>query len=119
MREEKEAVREHYDADPQKEWDRLQKRFPYEKSITTHMMDRYLRPGDSILDIGGGPGHYSIHCAKQGHSVVLLDLSEENVRFAKKKARLTIRELPLRKFLAMISCVRIVSFKNAIQIWQY
>ena len=51
------------------------------------MMDRYIRPGDQILDIGGGPGHYAIHYAKQGHSVTLLDLSDENIRFAKKKAR--------------------------------
>ena len=51
------------------------------------MMDRYLRPRDTILDIGGGPGHYAIHYARQGHAVTLLDLSEENVRFAKKKAR--------------------------------
>ncbi len=50
-------------------------------------MDRYIQPGCSILDIGGGPGHYSIHYAKQGHPVTLLDLSDENVRFAKKKAR--------------------------------
>ena len=87
MREETEAIRSHYNANPQKEWDRLMKRFPYEKYITTHMMDRYLQPGDTILDIGGGPGHYSIHYAKQGHTVTLLDLSDENVRFAKKKAR--------------------------------
>ena len=87
MREEKETVRAYYDADPQREWDRLQKRFPYEKYITVHMMDRYIRPGSAILDIGGGPGQYSIHFAKQGHSVTLLDLSGENVRFAKKKAR--------------------------------
>ena len=87
MREEKETVRAYYDTDPQKEWDRLQKRFPYEKYITVHMMDRYIRPGSAILDIGGGPGQYSIHFAKQGHSVTLLDLSGENVRFAKKKAR--------------------------------
>ena len=87
MREEIEAIREHYNANPQKEWDRLQKRFPYEKYITTHMMDRYIHPGDTILDIGGGPGHYTIHYAKQGHAVTLLDLSDENVRFAKKKAR--------------------------------
>ena len=40
MREEKEAIRSHYDADPLKEWDRLQKRTPYEKYITTRMMDR-------------------------------------------------------------------------------
>ncbi|MBP5729446.1 MAG: class I SAM-dependent methyltransferase [Clostridia bacterium] len=87
MREKKETIRKHYDADPLKEWNRLQKRTPYEKYITTHMMDRYIRPGSRILDIGGGPGHYSIHYAKQGHTVTLLDLSEENVRFAKKKAR--------------------------------
>ena len=87
MREEKEAIRSHYDADPLKEWDRLQKRTPYEKYITTHMMDRYIQPGSRILDIGGGPGQYSIHYARQGHTMTLLDLSDENVRFAKKKAR--------------------------------
>ncbi len=87
MREKKETIRKHYDADPLKEWNRLQKRTPYEKYITTHMMDRYIRPGSRILDIGGGPGQYSIHYAKQGHTVTLLDLSDENVRFAKKKAR--------------------------------
>ena len=87
MREETDTIRSHYDTNPQKEWDRLKKRFPYEKYITTHMMDRYIRPGDTILDIGGGPGHYSIHYARQGHDVTLLDLSGENVRFAKKKAR--------------------------------
>ena len=87
MREEKEAVRTHYDADPKKEWDRLKTRHPFEKYITTHMMDRYIRPGDRILDIGGGPGHYSIHYAKHGHDVTLLDLSGGNVRFAKQKAR--------------------------------
>lgn len=86
-REETEAIRDHYDADPLKEWDRLQKRNPHEKYITVRMMDRYIRPGDTILDIGGGPGHYSIHYAKQGHAVTLLDLSGGNVRFAKKKAR--------------------------------
>ena len=87
MREETEAIRAHYDADPQKEWDRLKTRHPYEKYITTRMMDRYIQPGSTILDIGGGPGHYSIYYARRGHPVTLLDLSGENVRFAKKKAR--------------------------------
>ena len=87
MREEKDAIREHYNADPKKEWERLKSQHPYEKYITIHMMDRYINPGSTILDIGGGPGHYSIHYAKEGHEVTLLDLSDENVRFAKKKAR--------------------------------
>ena len=87
MREETEVIRAHYNEDPQKEWDRLQKRHPYEKYITTRMMDRYLRPDDSILDIGGGPGQYAVHYAREGPAVTLLDLSDGNVRFAKKKAR--------------------------------
>ena len=87
MREETEAIRMHYNANPQREWDRLKKVHPHEKYITIRMMDRYIRPGDDILDIGGGPGHYAVHYARQGHRVTLLDLSEENVRFAKKKAR--------------------------------
>ncbi len=87
MREETEAIREHYNANPRKEWDRLKKAHPFEKYITVRMMDRYIRPGDSILDIGGGPGHYTVHYARKGHAVTLVDLSEENVRFAKKKAR--------------------------------
>ncbi len=87
MTEKKETVRSHYDENPLKEWIRLQKRLPYEKYITVRMMERYIRPDSAILDIGGGPGHYSIHFAKQGHAVTLLDLSGENVRFAKKKAR--------------------------------
>ena len=86
MREETETIRTYYNVDPRKEWDRLMKKHPYEKYITVHVMDRYIQPGCSILDIGGGPGHYSIHYAKQGHPVTLLDLSDENVRFAKKKA---------------------------------
>ena len=57
-REETEAIREHYNADPQKEWDRLKTKHPYEKYITIRMMDRYIKPDDAILDIGGGPGHY-------------------------------------------------------------
>ena len=92
MREETEAICRHYNADPQKEWDRLQTKHPYEKYITVSMMDRYIRPGSTILDIGGGPGHYSVHYARQGHAVTLLDLSDENVRFAKKESASIWRE---------------------------
>jgi len=87
MREEYETIRKYYDDDPKKEWNRLKINQPYEKYITIQMMERYIRPGDKILDIGGGPGHYSIHFAKAGHDVTLFDLSIGNVRFAKKKAR--------------------------------
>ena len=69
MQEKKETIREYYNADPKKEWDRLQKEHPFEKYITINMMERYIKPGSRILDVGGGPGHYSIHFAGKDHDV--------------------------------------------------
>ncbi len=80
------AVQEHYDSDVQKEWGRLE-RHPFEFIITAHMMDRYIKPGDRILDIGGGPGRYSMYYAKKGCDVTLVDLSSENVKFAIEKSK--------------------------------
>lgn len=80
------AVRDFYDNDPQMEWDRLERQ-PFEFELTTYMMDKYIRPGDSVLDIGGGPGRYAIHYAQKGCAVTLAELSGGNVEFAKDKAR--------------------------------
>ena len=80
-----ETVREHYNSDPEKEWTRLDRQ-PFEFILTTWMMDRYIQPGDSVLDIGGGPGRYSVHYAGKGCAVTLADLSEGNVELARRKA---------------------------------
>ena len=80
-----EIVRQFYDTHTQQEWERLE-RHAAEFYITRHYIDRYARPGMRVLDIGGGPGRYSLHLAAQGCRVTLLDLSAENVRFAKDRA---------------------------------
>lgn len=80
------VIRQHYDASVQSEWDRLQ-RFPFEFAVTKRFIDRYVMPGDRVLDIGGGPGRYALHLAEKGCQVTLLDLSDENVRFAQEKAQ--------------------------------
>jgi ubiquinone/menaquinone biosynthesis C-methylase UbiE len=87
MEEQCENIKKCYDNISNEEWMRLDVSFPYEKYITTHMINKYLKPGDSILDIGGGPGHYSVYYAKQGYSVTLFDLSDGNIKFAKEKAK--------------------------------
>ena len=79
-------VREHYDANAHKEWERLNGN-PYEFILTTWMMEKYIRPGQSILDIGGGPGRYAIHFAQMGCEVVLADLSGGNIALARQKAQ--------------------------------
>ncbi len=78
-------VQKYYDENSEMEWQRLE-RHPFEMPLTLYMMEKYIRPGDRVLDVGGGPGRYSIHFAKMGCDVTLVDLSPGNVRFAMDKA---------------------------------
>ncbi len=75
----------HYDSDVQKEWERLDIHY-FEWAITLCFMERYIQPGDRILDVSGGPGKYSIYFAKKGCDVTLVDLSAKNIEFANAKA---------------------------------
>ena len=78
-------VQSYYDASVEEEWMRLERGY-FEFEINKRYIDRYVRPGFRVLDVGGGPGRYSLHLASRGASVTLFDLSNENIRFAEKKA---------------------------------
>jgi S-adenosylmethionine-dependent methyltransferase len=67
------------------EWNRLD-RHKVEFEITKKIMDKHIPENSRILDIGGGPGRYSIYLASKGHKVVLLDLMKKHVEIAKEKA---------------------------------
>ena len=60
---------------------------PDEFRTTLRAMSEFIPPRSTILDIGGGPGRYSIELAKAGHRVTLLDLSSRNVELARQKAK--------------------------------
>lgn len=78
-----EIVKENYNKNAQLEWERLEG-FHFEFEIAKHYLKKYLR-GKTVLDIGGGPGRYSVWLAKQGYDVTLVDLSESNIALAKQK----------------------------------
>jgi len=46
---------------------------------TVRILDRYLSPRSVILDIGAGPGRYTFHYAKHGHTMVARDPVAHNV----------------------------------------
>lgn len=52
---------------------------------TVSYIEKYLKPGDRILDVGAGAGEYSLHFARQGFSVCALELAEANIRAFRKK----------------------------------
>jgi len=53
--------------------------------LTTHFIDKYLKSGDKILEIGAGTGAYSVHYAKQGYQVEAIELVERNIEIFKTK----------------------------------
>lgn len=78
-------VKKFYDRQVEHEWTRAE-RHPVEFEITKRLLLKHLpKPPAKVLDLGGGPGHYSIWLAELGYSVTLFDLSENNIAFAREK----------------------------------
>lgn len=86
------SIQSFYDSQTEMEWGRIENRPEF--LLTCRFLNRYLKPGSRVLDIGGGPGRYSLHLAAKGCDVTLFDLSEENTRFASARAR--EQNLPLQ-----------------------
>jgi ubiquinone/menaquinone biosynthesis C-methylase UbiE len=56
-----------------------------EFDLTLPIITSHLQQKVEILDLGGGPGRYTIELAKLGHTLHLADLSQRNLDTAKKK----------------------------------
>lgn len=52
---------------------------------TTNYIEKNLKPGDRILEIGAGTGAYSLYYANKGYKVDAIELSKSNVEVFKSK----------------------------------
>jgi SAM-dependent methyltransferase len=80
-------VRSYYASFGEREWERLENPDDgaLEFAITRHFLAQFLPPRARILDIGGGPGRYTLWLAQRGHRVVLADLSPELLEIARRE----------------------------------
>jgi 2-polyprenyl-3-methyl-5-hydroxy-6-metoxy-1,4-benzoquinol methylase len=80
-------IRDYYNRNGSNEWERLEKSLHglVEFEVTLHVLRRHLPPKGYILDVGGGPGRYTMALAKEGYNVHLGDISEEQLRIAREK----------------------------------
>ncbi len=82
-------VRKFYSIAAEREWMRLEHPTDGRVEFAVHKawIARYLPKAPArVLDIGGGPGRYSIWLGEQGYRVTLADLSPELLALAREKA---------------------------------
>ncbi len=80
-------VRAYYDSFGEREWERLTRPDDgaVEFAVTRRAIEDYLPAGARVLDIGGGPGRYSLWLAERGHRVALADLSPRLIAIARDR----------------------------------
>jgi len=80
-------VRAYYDSFGEREWERLTRPDDgaVEFAVTRRAIEEYLPTGGRVLDIGGGPGRYSLWLAARGHRVALADLSPRLIAIARDR----------------------------------
>lgn len=54
---------------------------------TVRAIERALKPGDRMLDLGAGTGAYSLHFAAKGHPVNAVELAGRNVAVMRGRIR--------------------------------
>src|SRR5262245_8006038 len=81
----KDAVRAYYANFGEREWQRLTNPDDgaVEFALTKELLAHYLPSFGRILDLGAGPGRYTIWLAQRGYQVVLADLSPDLLAIAR------------------------------------
>lgn len=78
-------VQSYYEDFAQGEWERLQDAYTtFEFTSTLRLIDKYIT-GESIIDVGSGPGMYAIEMMKRGKRTSLWDFSKPLLNIAEEK----------------------------------
>lgn len=76
-----------YDDYGEREWTRFEDgRTPAPSlAIHTDFIHRFVRPGNRVLDVGAGPGRFTIELARLGADVVVADLSPRQLELNRER----------------------------------
>ena len=78
---------EFFDDYGEQEWTRFEqiRMGPANFDVHAHYLRRFVRPGDRVLDVGAGPGRFTIELARIGAGVVVADVSPGQLALNREK----------------------------------
>ncbi len=107
-----EHVSRFYDAYGDREWQRFDRSLAAQVSLEIHrrLLGDFIEAGDRVLDAGAGPGRFTIELARLGASIVVGDISAEQLRLnAGKLAETGLEEaIESREVLDIVDLSRFV-----------
>ncbi len=82
-----EQIQKFYDEYGLKEWNRFSWDLEGFINFEIHrsFLDRFIGAGDCVLDIGAGPGRFTIELARRGAKIGVADISREQIRLNQEK----------------------------------
>lgn len=82
-----ETVRKHFDELGEREWERLVQTPRARVSLELHrrLLHRFVRPGWRVLEVGAGPGRFTIELAAIGATIVTSDVSVVQLQLNARK----------------------------------
>src|SRR5947207_695363 len=87
MKYDPERVASYYDELGEQEWTRFEDGRTPGPSLDVHAdyLRRFVREGDRVLDVGAGPGRFTIELARLGADVVVADVSPGQLELNREK----------------------------------
>jgi SAM-dependent methyltransferase len=84
-----ERVRAHFDEIGEAEWERLVASPRDRVSFELHrrLLAEWISPGDQVLEVGAGPGRFTIELARRGAQVTVTDLSAVQLELNERHVR--------------------------------
>ena len=82
-------IRAFYDAYGEREWERFDLSPANRVNFYLHCryLEQYIHAGDHVLDVGAGPGRFTIELAKLGATVTVADISPRQLELNRSKVR--------------------------------
>ncbi len=82
-------IRAFYDAYGEREWERFDLSPANRVNFYMHRryLEQYIHAGDHVLDVGAGPGRFTIELAKLGTTVTVADISPRQLELNRAKVR--------------------------------